>query len=81
MAAAFFWQVFRNVDMTKIDIVSQNPSQIFQDFAASHSTAIFYYDIIFAAIWAYALVDAFFKAKAISQPARAKGEDDSEEGD
>lgn len=39
-----------------------NAALILQDFYASHPRTVLYYDIFFAAIWAYAFVDAFFKS-------------------
>jgi len=40
----------------------QNPALILQDFYVSQPRTVLYYDIFFAAVWAYAFVDAFFKS-------------------
>jgi hypothetical protein len=52
-----------------------------QGFIASHRSMVFYYDVIFAAIWAYAIVDAYFKAYDIFRAENPKNErnDDNEE--
>jgi len=42
--------------------------QFFQDFTKSNSGIMLYYDIIFAAVWAYALVDAFIISRHLDNP-------------
>ena len=44
------------------------PAQLYQQFSMDHPGIMFYYDMIFAAIWAYAFVDAFFIARESSEP-------------
>ncbi|MBN1621389.1 MAG: hypothetical protein JW871_02220 [Endomicrobiales bacterium] len=45
------------------NITQQEISYLFQKFAVEFPRTIFLYDIIFAAIWAYALVDVFNKSR------------------
>jgi len=51
--------------------------QYMQEFTRNNSKIMFYYDVIFAAIWAYALVDAFMVAKKSYQPKEQDPDDDS----
>ncbi len=41
----------------------QDPARVMHEFYASNPTTVFYFDVIFAAIWAYAFVDVFFKTQ------------------
>ncbi|MEI8217743.1 MAG: hypothetical protein WCG51_01675, partial [Elusimicrobiota bacterium] len=39
------------------------PAQLYQQFSMQHPDSMFYFDMIIAAIWAYAFVDAFFLSR------------------
>lgn len=52
-------------------------SQIFKDYVISNPKIVFYYDIVFAAVWAYALVDAFMIARTFLPPKQNKKEDNN----
>ena len=43
----------------------QSPMLLLQDFYASNPKTVFIYDIIFAAIWAFAFIDVFYKSGGI----------------
>jgi predicted PurR-regulated permease PerM len=45
-------------------LTAVNASLVFQNYSLDHPSTLFYFDAIFAALWAYALVDAFMQAKA-----------------
>lgn len=55
------WQIGKDVGLA---VLSQQPSAlIFQEFSRNHPRTVFYYDMVFAALWAYAFVDAFKNAR------------------
>lgn len=56
------WMVARTVPAAAA-LTADNALKYMQDFTRNHSSLMFYYDVIFAAIWAYALVDAFLISK------------------
>ena len=41
----------------------ENPAQIITDYARSHKRTVLAFDVVFAALWAYAFLDAFRKAR------------------
>ena len=43
-------------------VPGQNPMLFLQDFYAAQPDIVFVFDVIFAAIWAYAFVDVFYKS-------------------
>jgi hypothetical protein len=58
------WKVLSVVakeDRSKLSY--QDMTMLFQKFAVNYPKTMLYYDIIFAAIWAYALVDVFNKGR------------------
>ena len=57
-AAHLAWKVSASFP-NPANITSENAMQFFQDFTKNNSGIMFIYDVIFAAIWAYAVVDVF----------------------
>lgn len=59
--------VFKIVGSVKdLTMISQSSSnQIINDFITSNSKTVLIYDAIFAGIWAYAIVDVYYKSKKI----------------
>jgi hypothetical protein len=43
----------------------QTPSQLFQNFLASHPGILTWYDAVFAAIWAFAIIDVYLISRAL----------------
>jgi hypothetical protein len=43
-------------------VPGQNPMLFLQDFYAAQPDIVFVFDVIFAAVWAYAFVDAFYQS-------------------
>ncbi|MFC1501199.1 hypothetical protein ACFL58_01970 [Elusimicrobiota bacterium] len=44
-------------------VSKENAGVVFQTFAQGHQSTMLIYDVLFAAIWAYALVDVFLWVK------------------
>ncbi|MBN1823218.1 MAG: hypothetical protein JW803_02750 [Endomicrobiales bacterium] len=57
------WRVMQT--LPGIEAIQNNPSKILQEFYASNPQLMLFYDVMFAALWAYALVDVYFKSKEI----------------
>lgn len=49
--------------VAKGDLSGINAANLLRDYSLAHPTAGFCFDAVFAAIWAYAFVDAFFKSQ------------------
>ena len=45
------------------NISADTAVQLFQEFTKNNSNLMFIYDIVFAAVWAYAVVDAFLVSR------------------
>jgi hypothetical protein len=60
------WIFARSIDVSKLETMT--PAFLYSAFTSSHPKLIFYYDVVFAALWAYAVVDAFFTARAMMPP-------------
>jgi len=56
------WLVARTATAAQLPV--SGTSQLFRNYSAQHAGIIFLFDSIFAALWAYALVDSFFRARA-----------------
>jgi hypothetical protein len=54
----------------------QDPARLIHEFYAGNPKTVFYFDIIFAAIWAYAFVDVFFKSQPENLFDPKSGEDE-----
>lgn len=61
------------MDITQQELMTKQLTQLFSNFMNSHSVFIFYYDLAFACIWAYALVDGFLIARAMMPPKENNG--------
>lgn len=56
----FFIDVIKTA--AKTEVTAQNVTRLLNDYYAAHPSTVFYYDVVFAAVWAYAFVDVFFKS-------------------
>jgi len=67
LAATFITGIFFFLDAAgntaNFTLAGQNPAGFLNDFYAAHPDTVFYFDVVFAAIWAYAFVDAFFESR------------------
>jgi hypothetical protein len=65
IATLFFAVImaFQAVSTLSPVLKSTPPAQLYQLFSTQHPGIMFYYDLAFAAIWAYAFVDAFFLSR------------------
>ncbi|MCX5781557.1 MAG: hypothetical protein NT145_02460 [Elusimicrobia bacterium] len=71
------WKAGKSIAITP-DITKEKVLFLFQEFTRNNSKVILYYDIIFAAVWAYAIIDAFNIAKK-SLPSSQKNPEDENE--
>ena len=73
-AAHLAWRVAKSLSQfaPQLDPVKQDPNLLMQNFALAYPKTMFVYDAIFAAIWAYAIVDAYFQARAMIVPPPAE---------
>lgn len=65
------WNVIMSI--TQQDLMTKELTKLFQSFMDSHSGFMFYYDLAFACLWAYAIVDGFLKARALMPPKENDG--------
>ena len=67
IAAALFTGVLLFIGAVKsgagVEAIAQNPTAFMYDYQCAHPGTMLVYDIVFAGIWAYAFVDAFFKSQ------------------
>lgn len=68
LSAAIVLAVTIGLNIPPAQLQGANPTQLFQSYIAEHPSTIFVFDAVFAAVWAYALVDAFTLAKASLPP-------------
>lgn len=59
------WQIGKNI--SKTDILGIKAADLYRDFYIQHPKLTVFYDIVFAALWAYALVDAYILARRDSK--------------
>jgi hypothetical protein len=76
VAVHLAWQAAGSVPAAAL--TQQNPSLIFRNFIVSHSGMLTWYDLIFAAIWSFAFVDAYLIARALMPPPEEYPEEDRE---
>lgn len=75
-AAHLAWRATSSFPNTA-NITPENAVQFFQDFTKNNSNLMLIYDIVFAAIWSYAVVDAFLISKK-SIPRGQNGQNNGE---
>ncbi len=62
-ALILVWQIGREVGLAAL---RQQPfNLIYQEFAREHPNAFLYHDVVLAALWTYALIDAFKIARSL----------------
>ncbi len=66
-AAHLAWRVSKIMPNVS-DMSSDAVLQFFQNFTKSNSGIMIYYDIIFAAVWAYAIVDCLVISRGQAAP-------------
>lgn len=66
LVAFLSWLFVKSIDVSKLDAMT--PAFLFDSFTAAHPRLIFYYDVVFAALWAYAVVDAFIISRGMLPP-------------
>ncbi|MFH1369167.1 MAG: hypothetical protein ABII64_08580 [Elusimicrobiota bacterium] len=59
--------------LSQQDLMTQQLTEMYNNFTQSYSSFIFYYDLIFAGIWAYALIDGFIIARSL-MPSRKQND-------
>ena len=58
------WEVVKTIPKDQIATIKANDvTSIFNNFAVNYPRTLMVYDVIFAAIWAYAIVDAYIKSR------------------
>ncbi|MCB4790926.1 MAG: hypothetical protein LHV68_03465 [Elusimicrobia bacterium] len=58
------WEVVKNIPVSQLSsLKSDDISALFNNFAVQYPKVLFIYDVIFAALWAYAVIDAFKKSR------------------
>ena len=58
------------------DLSSQNPSELLKDFYSGHPKLTFFYDAVFAAVWAYAVLDCYLLSKSDDKTFKTSQESD-----
>lgn len=58
------WEIIKTVPTNQLAALKADDiTTIFNNFAVSYPRTLMIYDVIFAAIWAYAIVDAYLKSR------------------
>lgn len=69
----FFYRVLQTAP--SLDALNKNAAEFFRIFTVNNPRTVLYYDIIFAAIWSFALIDIYYKTR----PEPANQPDDYDE--
>ena len=58
------WEVLKTIPASQLSgLKAADASLLFNNFALQYPKVLFIYDIIFAALWAYAIVDVYSKSR------------------
>jgi hypothetical protein len=74
------WYIFKTSGLQNLSSLSNNDIlNTMNNFSSAHPQTMLYFDAVFAAIWAYAVVDSWIKSKSVADTVEKKDIDDNSE--
>jgi hypothetical protein len=74
-ALAFSIVALRTMTAEQLAVIQKNPADFMRTFSTGNPPGVLFFDILFAALWAYAVVDSFLIAHRNKPPTQDDSND------